>query len=741
MTGRRGPEFREAHPRRRAWTRVAISLGLAAVLVSPNAALAAFGLTEQTNSYTVDTGAGLVFKVRRTDNGSSTQSAGDIMSLVYRGNEYQDQSRGSQVNSGFDYLYDGVSAVDVGAETIGDDVVKITVTAGSLTHYYVARRGKARIYLATYTAAHPARGELRWITRLNSARLTAVPPASDLSSNVGAIESSDVFGLADGQTRSKYYGNQRAKDLAVRGVTGDGVGIFMVYGPRESASGGPFFRDIQNQNLEVYNYLNSGHNQTEAFRLGLHGPCALVFTDGSIPGPPDLGWLGDLSLAGWTPAAQRGDVAGPGITGRDTRFPYTVALANDAAQYWADASDADGSFRVRGAKPGAYTLTVYKNELAVYSAGITVAAGATTAVPAIALTADPARTAPLWRIGAWDGTPREFLNGDKIDAMHPSDARIATWAPGPFVVGPSTPATGLPACQWKDVAGGAQTIRFTLTAAPLVAGTVRIGITGAYANARPKISVNAWTSSNPAASSQPSSRSLTIGTYRGNNATFTFSVPASAFVAGTNTLTVFPISGSGSSGYLSAGYSLDCIDLYLGAAQTQAIPAAPANLTATAGAGQVALEWTPVPGASGYVVLRATSADGPFVPLAGNVTATSFVDVDAAAGATYRYAVRAANSSGEGLASAAAGASPRPPVSDEELRGVSLALTGGAARVSLRASVAGRRYQLQYCDEPGDAAPWTAFGDPRDGTGGALEFAAPVGADVTARFYRLRIEP
>jgi rhamnogalacturonan endolyase len=82
-----------------------------------------FGLTSDANFYTVDTGAGLVFKVRRTDNGSSTQSAGDISSMIYNGVQYQDQSRGSQLNSGFDFLYTGVSAVNVAATTVGADYI------------------------------------------------------------------------------------------------------------------------------------------------------------------------------------------------------------------------------------------------------------------------------------------------------------------------------------------------------------------------------------------------------------------------------------------------------------------------------------------------------------------------------------------------------------------------------------------------------------------------------------------
>lgn len=74
--------------------------------------------------------------------------------------------------------------------------------------------------------------------------------------------------------------------------------------------------------------------------------------------------------------------------------------------------------------------------------------------------------------------------------------------------------------------------------------------------------VGSWTSPAPAASAQPSSRSLTIGTYRRNNALFTYQVPASAFVTGINTMTITAISGSGGSGYLSPGFAYDCVEMY-----------------------------------------------------------------------------------------------------------------------------------------------------------------------------------
>jgi rhamnogalacturonan endolyase len=138
---------------------------------------------------------------------------------------------------------------------------------------------------------------------------------------------------------------------------------------------------------------------------------------------------------------------------------------------------------------------------------------------------------------------------------------MSSWNPGTYTVG-SSGSGSFPCYQWKDV-NGSQVVSFNLTSTQAaVAHTIRVGITCAYSGARPDLTVNAWNSANASASTQPSTRTLTVGTYRGNNTTYTFSVPASAFVTGANTLTIVPISGSGSTGYLSAGYSVDCVDMY-----------------------------------------------------------------------------------------------------------------------------------------------------------------------------------
>jgi rhamnogalacturonan endolyase len=529
-------------------------------LLAPAAAFAAFGYTDSGSAYVVDSGAGLVFQVRKTD--------GTITSIVFNGTEYAGPSgKGSHIASGLG------TPTTVTPETDGSTYVKITLQTGpdngvvsSLTHYLIVRNGVNTIYMATYATAEPSVGELRWITRLDPALIPDGPGPSDLDDNTGAIESSDVFGLPDGTTRSKYYGDtltrgkDRAMDLTYCGATGPGIGCWMVFGNRESSSGGPFFRDIENQqggDQEIYNYMNSGHNQTEATRQNvLHGPYALVFTTGAAPTLPlDFSWMGGLGLTGWVPASARGAVSGI-ATGIPAGFQGVVGLANDTAQYWAVVA-ADGSYTCPGVKSGTYVATLYKGELAVATNSVTVAAGATS--PLNLASTEP-KPSTIFRIGDWDGTPAGLLNGDKIVQMHPQDVRMSPWNPTTFRVGIDDPST-FPAIQFRG-ANSPTTITFTLAPNQIADLTARIGLTCAYNGGRPQITVNGFTSAAPAASSQPSSRSFTIGTYRGNNALFTYTIPASALVVGTNTMTINPISGSTDLGtWLSAGWVYDAVEL------------------------------------------------------------------------------------------------------------------------------------------------------------------------------------
>lgn len=519
-------------------------LAACGAITSPHA-LAAFGVTDANGVLTVDSGAGLVLKVSKTN--------GDITSMKLNGGtELLGQTKGSHISS-------GLAAVP--SYTVSGSTALITIPTSTLTHYLAVRSGENIVYMATYITAEPSVGELRWITRLNKSVFTGVPTESNHTGNTGAIESTDVVGMSDGTTRSKYYGNQRAKELGVRGVTGSGVGVFMAYGNRETGSGGPFFKDIQfktDTDVEVTHYMNSGHNQTEAFRMGLHGPYAMIVTTGGTPAAPSMSWMSSLGLQGWVASGTRGSVTLSGLSGMDGNFTYTIGLANSTAQYWGTASSS-GAVTISGVKPGTYTMTVYKGELGVLQELVSVNNGGTTSLGSRAITADPSTQPVLWRIGTWDGTPLELLNGQTFATRHPSDARNASWGPVAYAVGSAS--NKFPAALWKAVNSGT-TVTFNLTSAQLAARTLRIGITAAYASGRPQVTLNGWSSATPAASTQPSSRSLTIGTYRGNNTTFSYAIPASAFVAGSNTLTINVASGSSGTTFLSPGFGVDCIDLF-----------------------------------------------------------------------------------------------------------------------------------------------------------------------------------
>lgn len=304
--------------------------------------------------------------------------------------------------------------------------------------------------MGTHFAAEPdIHGLCRYIVRIPSRLLPGGPTPSDIRNTARAVESGDVFALPDGQTRSKHYSNRRLKDWPYFGATGTGVGVWMVRDNNEGSSGGPFYRSLLMQcgdDQELTYIVNYGMAQTEAFRPGILNTYALVFTTGAAPRLPiDDSWLGGMGLTGYLGAGGRGRVTGVGIAGRDPKYPYTIGFANETAQYWATARAGDGYFNCPGMRPGSYAMTVYKNELGIHTGRVAVTAGGTTALNTIAIAGDPSRVAPLYRIGDWDGTPAEFLNGDKVTTMHPSDVRMGTLTPGVYTVAPPPPPPGSPA--------------------------------------------------------------------------------------------------------------------------------------------------------------------------------------------------------------------------------------------------------------------------------------------------------
>lgn len=305
-------------------------------------------------------------------------------------------------------------------------------------------------------------------------------------------------------------------------------------------------------------------------RLGLQGPSVLHFTDnGAAPNAnlfarkADWSWFDSLDIAGWVPSSGRGAVAGVGISNMKSGYQYVVGLKNDAAQYWTTAT---GAYRIDGVLPGTYTLTVYKAELEVHTSSITITAGTTTAKNTITCV-DPQDTTAIWRIGNWDGTPKGFLNfGDtpmKPTYMHPSDTRLSAWDASNFIIGASSDSA-FPGYLWKDI-NNDHLVYFKLSSAQLAAGAkIRVGVTEGMAGGRPAISVNSWSAALQSDKGQGDTRSLTVGTYRGNNYIYEFSVPQTAWVQATGeyqTLKISVISGKTATGYLSPGFSVDAVDM------------------------------------------------------------------------------------------------------------------------------------------------------------------------------------
>jgi autotransporter-associated beta strand protein len=100
--------------------------------------------------------------------------------------------------------------------------------------------------------------------------------------------------------------------------------------------------------------------------------------------------------------------------------------------------------------------------------------------------------------------------------------------------------------------------------------------------------------------------------------------------------------------YNRAIYGLEAMEIF-----NEATWQAPRYLTAIAGNSSVALSWTPSnSGTITYTVRRATSTNGPFTTVAGNLSATTWLDTAVTNGTTYYYLVNAGGSADSNQASA-----------------------------------------------------------------------------------------
>ncbi|WP_377882407.1 rhamnogalacturonan lyase B N-terminal domain-containing protein [Actinoplanes nipponensis] len=495
---------------------------------------------------TFDSGAGMSFTVSATN--------GNLTSLRHNGTELAAPGQAAgQFQSGW-------SSAAVTSRTFGDQALLVTVanTGIGVTQYYFARKGDNTLYLATAITRALNPGEARFISRLDAKLLTSSPAAARTAGATATVEGSDVFRFADGRTASKFYSSQRTIAQRPFGAAGNGHGVYLVPGTHEMSSGGPFFRDIEVNDtgtaVNLTHYMFSGHQQTEALRLGLHGPYAMALTDGAAPAPHSLDFL-SAYIPGLLSNAQRGGVTGT-AGGNWRGLSGTVVLSGPNGQYWGPSKA--GSFVIGHIRPGPYTATLYAGELAVGATRtLTVTAGATTT---LALSGDVPAPGRLLQLGTIDGTPAGFRNADKIETMHPSDTRMAAWTTGP--VAASAGAAAFPMAQFKSV-NSPLGLTFGLTAVPAGGVRLRVATTAGFAGGRPAVSIGGYTS--PASASPApvdlNSRGVTRGTWRGVNTTYTFAIPAGALRTGTNTLSLSVLSGSSGDGFLSPDFIYDALSL------------------------------------------------------------------------------------------------------------------------------------------------------------------------------------
>ncbi|EKM79383.1 hypothetical protein AGABI1DRAFT_120786 [Agaricus bisporus var. burnettii JB137-S8] len=510
------------------------------------AALAAFGVTTSGSNMLVDSGAGLVTTIHTTN--------GDITSIRFNGKELQDQSKFTHLSSGLGKI----SKISSVTSSVANNIAVVTIRTNTITHYVITRSGINTIYLGTFASQEPSVGELRFIARLSKSALPRGIAEAEIEGG-SAIEGSDVFRV-NGQTRSKFYSSVRFIEDQVHGVTGSGVGAFMIIPGvgYETSSGGPFFRDINNQGgaqQELYFYMNSGHEQTESYRTGFFGPYALAITSGSAPsGNLDTSFMDNLNLQGYVPASGRGTVSGS-YSGTLSGPPVTIGFKNSNAQYWISGSG--GGFTRNMMKPGTYTVTLYQGEVAAGTGSVSVSAGRTSSVN---LSSNLSRPNTIWSIGTVDGTPAGFLNADKIEHMHPSDSRMGNWGPTTFTIGSSS-TSSFPMAQFKAV-NNPTTIRWTASSSQTGARTLRIRTTESFAGGRPQVTVNSFTSSAPPAPTKIDSRGVTRGTWRGLNEVYDFSIPSGVLVQGSNTIQINVISGSSGDSFLSPNFVFDSVELF-----------------------------------------------------------------------------------------------------------------------------------------------------------------------------------
>lgn len=157
-------------------------------------------------------------------------------------------------------------------------------------------------------------------------------------------------------------------------------------------------------------------------------------------------------------------------------------------------------------------------------------------------------------------------------------------------------------------------------------------------------------------------------------------------------------------------------------------PSPPANLSGSTDNRSVFLNWSPAVAANSYILYRSTNSDGPFTVVATGVTATNYVDNNAASARTNFYKIASLGNCGTGATSAAISVALRPPT-------LGFAVTGTGGTFTASWPTWGSNWTLWSATNLSPPVTWSAVTNSVASSNGQLTITVPINPGGT--YFRL----
>jgi fibronectin type 3 domain-containing protein len=470
-------------------------------------------------------------------------------------------------------------------------------------------------------------GPSNQVSATPQAVVTAPAPPTSLSATAG-----------DGQVALSWSGSAGATSYNVYRWNGSSYGLLQNVG-------GTFFTDADLADGSTYWYevtaVNSGGESGPSNQVSATPQAALTY---GLSASPTSAAPGATVTVNWTAPAghSTSDWIGLFAVGSPNSsylaYQYTTSATSGAVSFTAPATP--GSYEFRFLPNNGYTSVASSNALQVQAAVTVPPAPTSLAATAgdgqVALSWSASTGADSYNVYRWNGSGYGFLQNVGSTSLTDSGLSDGT-----------TYYYEVTAVSSAGESGASNQV----SATPQAAVTYSVSASPSTAAPGGTITVN-WTA--PAGHS--ASDWIGLFTVGSANTSYLAYQYTTAETGGSVAFTAPSTAGSYEFRYLpNDGYTSVAVS---NAVQVQTpVPAAPINLTATAGSAKVALSWSPSDGATGYNIYRGTASGGETLIKSG-VTGTSFTNTNLTNGKTYFYEVTAVNSAGQSALSTEVSAKP-----------------------------------------------------------------------------------